>query len=70
METTFLARSMSYDDLPEYLSPEEFWTYLGLSRNTVYDLVRREEIPHVRFGRAIRIPKTALRSQSVRQVVR
>jgi len=33
---------------------------LSLSRNGVYDLLRRGEIPHRRFGRIIRIPKTAL----------
>ena len=60
METAIVTRSVPFDSLPEYLSPEEFWTYLGLSRNTVYDLLRREEIPHIRFGRVIRIPKTAL----------
>lgn len=47
-------------DLPEFLSPEEFMHYMGMGRSTVYDLLRREEIPHVRFGRSIRIPKTAL----------
>lgn len=31
-----------------------------LSRNTTYELLRRGEVPHLRFGRAIRIPKTAL----------
>jgi excisionase family DNA binding protein len=47
-------------DLPEFLSPEEFRQYLGLSRSTVYDLLRRDVIPHQRFGRCIRIPKAAL----------
>jgi excisionase family DNA binding protein len=43
------------------LSPDEFRAYVGLGRSTVYDLLRREEIPSVKFGRCIRIPKTALR---------
>lgn len=47
-------------DLPEFLSPEEFRAYLGLGRSTVYDLLRRDAIPHVKFGRCIRIPKAAL----------
>lgn len=50
-----------YDDLPEYLSVQYFSRRLGLGRSTVYDLVRRAEIPYVRFGHAIRIPKAALR---------
>lgn len=47
-------------DLPEFLSPQEFQAYLGLSRSTVYDLLRRGEIPSRRFGKCIRIPKSAL----------
>jgi excisionase family DNA binding protein len=47
-------------ELPEFLSPEEFMHYMGISRSTVYDLLRRDEIPHVRLGRCIRIPKSAV----------
>lgn len=57
-----MTRTIPYEHLPEYLTPEEFRTYLGLGRNTVYDLLRRGEIPHLRFGRLVRIPKTALQS--------
>ena len=57
---TDLTRFTPYEDLPEYLTPEECRTYLSLCRNGVYDLLRRGEIPHRRFGRIIRIPKTAL----------
>ena len=46
---------------PEFLSPEEFRAYVGIGRSTVYDLLRRDELPHVRFGRCIRIPKAVLR---------
>jgi excisionase family DNA binding protein len=53
-------RSQSLESLPEFLTPEEFREYVNLGRSTVYDLLRREEIPHVRFGRCIRIPKAAL----------
>lgn len=51
----------AYGDLPEFLTPSEVQAYLNLSRTTVYDLLRRNEIQHVRFGRAIRIPKAALK---------
>ncbi len=54
-------RTIPFDDLPEYLTPDEFREYLSLSRNTVYELLRRQEVPHKRFGRLIRIPKSALR---------
>ena len=53
-------RRMPLQDLPEFLSPEEFREYVGLSRSTVYDLLRRGEIPSRRFGKCIRIPKSAL----------
>jgi excisionase family DNA binding protein len=53
-------RRARVEDLPEFLSAEEFRRYVGLGRSTVYDLLRRDEIPHVRFGRVIRIPKSAL----------
>jgi excisionase family DNA binding protein len=66
VETLFAKRIMSsrtipYEELPQYLTPAELQAYLSLSRNTVYDLLRRNEIPHRRFGRTIRIPKTALK---------
>jgi excisionase family DNA binding protein len=52
------------DQLPEYLTPNEAKDYLRLSRATVYDLLRRGELPSLRFGRAIRIPRTALTSRT------
>ena len=33
---------------------------LGLSRNTVYELIRQGQIPAVRLGRRILIPRGAL----------
>ena len=57
-----VTRTTPLVDLPEFLSPDEFRAYVGLGRSTVYDLLRRDEIPHVKFGRCIRIPKTALQS--------
>jgi excisionase family DNA binding protein len=54
-------RTVPFEDLPEYLTPAEAQAYLSLSRNTIYELLRRNEIRHVRFGRLIRIPKAALR---------
>jgi excisionase family DNA binding protein len=50
----------NFDDLPEFLTVEEIRAYLRLGRSTIYELLRRGELPHVRFGRAIRVPKTAL----------
>lgn len=33
---------------------------LGIGRTATYELVRRGTIPHLRIGRAIRIPKASL----------
>jgi excisionase family DNA binding protein len=65
MNRSPLERALPFEQLPEFLTPDEFRSYMGLGRNTVYDLLRRNEVPHVRLGRTIRIPKTAL--QSLRQ---
>jgi excisionase family DNA binding protein len=55
-----MTHSKTYDELPDFLTVEELAAWLRLGRNTAYEIVRRGEIPHVRFGRSIRIPKTAL----------
>jgi excisionase family DNA binding protein len=55
-----VTRTTPFDELPEFLSPKEFQNYTGLGRSTVYDLLRREQIPHIRLGSSIRIPKAAL----------
>jgi excisionase family DNA binding protein len=55
-------RRTPVDQLPEFLTPEEFRAYIGISRSTIYDLLRRDEIPHQKFGKLIRIPKSALQS--------
>jgi excisionase family DNA binding protein len=55
---------ITYDDLPELLTVAEAQRFLRISRGLIYDLVRRGELPSVRFGRLLRIPKTALRSTS------
>ena len=59
-------RRTPIDALPEFLSPEEFRAYVGISRSTMYDLLRRDAIPHVKFGRCIRIPKSALHKAAAR----
>ena len=55
-------RNTKYDELPEYLTPDEFRVHLGLGKTTVYDLIERGQLPCKRFGRRIFIPKHALRS--------
>jgi excisionase family DNA binding protein len=42
------------------LRPEEVWRDLGLSRGTVYQMLARGELPVVRIGRAVRVPREGL----------
>ena len=42
------------------LRPSEAAETLGLGRATVYTLIRRGELPHVRIGDSVRIPTEAL----------
>ena len=42
------------------LSVAEAAKVLGISRNTAYELVRQEQIPSIRFGKRILIPKKRL----------
>jgi excisionase family DNA binding protein len=56
-----ITRETKYEMLPDYLTPEEARAYLSIGRTTVYDLVRRGELPAVRFGKILRIPREALK---------
>jgi excisionase family DNA binding protein len=42
------------------VSVEEAGRILGYSRNTAYEAVRRGELPSIRLGRKIRVPRAAL----------
>jgi excisionase family DNA binding protein len=49
-----------YDELPDLCTPAEARQFLQIGRDSIYSLLRSGAIPHVKFGRLIRIPKTAL----------
>ncbi len=55
-----VTRQTRFEDLPDFLSVEEFRIYLGIGRSTAYDLLRRGEVPCVRFGRVIRVPRASI----------
>jgi excisionase family DNA binding protein len=46
----------------ELLSAEDAWVYAGrpVCRSGWYEAIRRGEIPHIRMGRRILIPRQAL----------
>jgi excisionase family DNA binding protein len=49
-----------YDDLPEMCTPEEVSAYLRIGRNSTYELLKSGAIPSIKYGRLIRIRKSAL----------
>jgi excisionase family DNA binding protein len=42
------------------LRPEEVWRELGISRTVAYAMIARGELPVVRIGRSVRVPREAL----------
>ena len=60
MSTTETVTPPRYEDLPDLVTPEDARLFLQISRNTMYELLRTQAVRSVRFGRLIRIPKSAL----------
>jgi excisionase family DNA binding protein len=48
------------DELPDVLTVGDCARVLGIARNTAYEAVRRLELPAVKIGRRILVPKAAL----------
>lgn len=46
--------------LPPVLTVEETARFMRISRGAAYEAVRANEIPHIRIGRTIRVPRAAL----------
>ena len=59
-------RPPKYDELPDLPTPEQGAAFLQVSRNTMYELLRTKSIQSVKFGRLIRIPKSALLGEKQR----
>jgi excisionase family DNA binding protein len=53
-----------FGELPDWVSPSEAQRYLGVSRSFIYELLRTQQLPSRRFGKAIRIPKVALNPEA------
>lgn len=49
------------DDVPMLLTVKDVESALQLGRTRTYELVRSGELPVIRIGRAVRIPRDALR---------
>ena len=55
-----LVQASPSSDLPLLLDPGEVAKLLSLSRRKVFDMVSRGEIPSLRIGRSLRIPRDPL----------
>jgi len=45
--------------LPDILTVRHIQAFLGVAKVTAYELTQREDFPAIRFGRAIRVSKSA-----------
>lgn len=61
-----VTRFTRYEDLPEFLTPEEARQFLGLGRTAIYEALRSGRLASVRFGRLIRVPRSALQAPPAR----
>jgi excisionase family DNA binding protein len=61
-----VTRFTKYEDLPELLTPEEARQFLGLGRTGIYEAIRTGRLASVRFGRLIRVPRSALQPPPAR----
>jgi excisionase family DNA binding protein len=50
----------SLDELPDVLTVAEAGEVLRLGRNSVYEAIRRKEIPSVKLGKRLLVPKEGL----------
>lgn len=55
----------TFENLPDWLTPKEVARFLRLGKSRLYECLRSGEISSRRFGRLIRIPKTALRPDAL-----
>ena len=51
---------MNEEKKEQYLRPRDIAATLGVSRQAIYKWIREGRLPSVRFGRAVRVPRTAL----------
>jgi excisionase family DNA binding protein len=52
--------AMSGDGLPEILRVDDVARLLGISRGLAYEAIRRSELPAIRVGRRILVPRDRL----------
>jgi excisionase family DNA binding protein len=60
MDIEPISRFTRVADLPEMLRVEEVAAWAQVGKGTIYEALRRGDLPHVRLGRLVRIPRSAL----------
>jgi excisionase family DNA binding protein len=48
------------EDLPQFLTVEEWRIFMRIGRSSAYDLIRRGVVPAVKWGRTVRISREAV----------
>jgi excisionase family DNA binding protein len=64
LSCTPISAATPYDQLPQQLTVEEFIAITRCSRATAYAHIREKKIPAIRYGKLIRIPKSALTTEA------
>jgi excisionase family DNA binding protein len=59
-----LGQPISFDALPDWVPPAQAAEYLHSGLTTIYALCNRGVLPYKRFGRLLRVPKSALRPEA------
>lgn len=54
-------RQQCLDDLPDVLKPSELPSILRLGRNTIYAALKNGDLPSIKVGHRILVPKAAIR---------
>jgi excisionase family DNA binding protein len=62
-----VTRMTAVEDLPELLRVHEVATWSDVSKGVVYMEIRRGHLPHVTFGRIVRVTKAGLIEWMARQ---
>lgn len=55
-----ITRQTPAADLPELLTVDELCSWLGIGCGLGYDMLRRDELPSVKLGRLLRVPRAAV----------
>ncbi len=51
---------MNLKDMPDVLTADQVAEVLRISRRGTYEMIRQKQIPSIRIGRRVRVPKKAL----------